>query len=80
MASYPTNPSCLELQAFTVLLVMMNNVEDTVVDKVLRLPSAMHSGQVSLTGQEAWKPLTRQRVSRKLTSWSLAFSYLIILL
>jgi hypothetical protein len=35
---------------------------------------AMHSGRVSLTGQEAWKPLTRQRVSRKLTSWSLAFS------
>ena len=35
---------------------------------------ATHSGRVSLTGQEAWKPLTRQRVSRKLTSWSLAFS------
>ena len=35
---------------------------------------AMHSGQVSLTSREAWKPLTRQRVSRKLTSWSLVFS------
>jgi hypothetical protein len=29
---------------------------------------ATHSGQVSLTGREAWKPRTRQRVSRKLTS------------
>jgi hypothetical protein len=28
--------------------------------------AATHSGQVSLTGQEAWKPLTRQRVSWKL--------------
>jgi hypothetical protein len=37
-------------------------------------PCATHSGQVSLTGREAWKPLMRQRVSRKLTSWSLAFS------
>ena len=36
--------------------------------------NATHSGGVSLTGREAWKPLTRQRVSRKLTSWSLAFS------
>jgi hypothetical protein len=35
---------------------------------------ATHSGRVSLTGREAWKPLSRQRVSRKLTSWSLAFS------
>ena len=38
------------------------------------LTFATHSSQVSLTGREAWKPLTRQRVSRKLTSWSLAFS------
>ena len=42
--------------------------------------SATHSGRVSLTGREAWKPLTRQRVSQKLTSWSLAFSLTHILI
>jgi hypothetical protein len=36
--------------------------------------SATHSGHVSLTDREAWKLLTRQRVSGKLTSWSLVSS------
>ena len=34
---------------------------------------AMRSGRVNLSW-EAWKSLMRQRVSRKLSSWSLAFS------
>ena len=41
---------------------------------------ATHSSGVSLTGREAWKPLTRQRVLWKLTSWSLAFSLTHILI
>jgi hypothetical protein len=42
--------------------------------------AATHSGRVSLTDREAWKPLKRQRVSQKLTSWSLAFSLTRILI
>ena len=36
--------------------------------------TATHSRRVSLTGREAWKLLTRQRASWKLTSWSLVSS------